>query len=90
MGFDVSNIAGTTLEELRVRLTHEALFTWTINSSSLVLDWTQPTLQRVFNNESVFPTEYNIVSVDVSIGAPLSFDHRGTAVADLATEKDAI
>lgn len=66
MSYDVTNIAGTTVEELRVRFTHEALFTWTINSSSLVLDWSNPTLKRVFNNESVFPTEYNIVSVDVS------------------------
>ncbi|KAL9127154.1 MAG: hypothetical protein Q9217_003907 [Psora testacea] len=66
MSFDVTNIAGTTVEELRVRFTHEALFTWTINSSSLVLDWSNPTLKRVFNNESVFPTEYNTISVDVS------------------------
>ena len=64
--FDVTNIAGTTLEELSVRFTHEPLFKWTINSSSLVLDWSNPTLKRVLHNESVFPTEYNIVSVDVS------------------------
>ena len=65
--FDVTNIAGTTLEELSVRFTHEALFKWTINSSSLVLDWGEPTLKRVVNNESVFPTELNIVAVDVSL-----------------------
>lgn len=73
--FDVTNIAGTTLEELSVRFTHEALFKWTINSSSLVLDWGNPTLKRVLNNESVFPTEYNIVSVDVSMQSTKSCSH---------------
>ncbi|KAI8933007.1 hypothetical protein NX059_009656 [Plenodomus lindquistii] len=62
--YDIMNIAGTTIEELRVVFNHEALFTWTINSSSLLLDWTNPTLQRVYNNESVFPTKYNVVPVD--------------------------
>jgi FtsP/CotA-like multicopper oxidase with cupredoxin domain len=65
MEFDVTNVAGTTVEQLRVRFTHEAMFTWTINSSSLVLDWSNPTLKRVYHNESVFPTEYNVVSVEV-------------------------
>lgn len=63
--YDITNIAGTTVEEVRAAFTHEALFTWIINSSSLSLDWSNPTLQRVYNNESIFPTEYNIVSVDV-------------------------
>ena len=66
MIFDVANIAGTTVEDLSVRLTHEVLFTWTINSSSLVLDRSNPTLKRVFNHESIFPTEYNVVSVNGS------------------------
>lgn len=65
MKFDVTNIAGTTVEDLSVRFTHEALLTWTINSSSLVLDWSNPTLKRVFDSASIFPTEYNVVSVDV-------------------------
>lgn len=41
-------------------------FTWTINSSSLVLDWAAPTLTKVLAGDSVFPTEYNVVAVDVS------------------------
>ncbi|KAL8770436.1 MAG: hypothetical protein Q9209_003862 [Squamulea sp. 1 TL-2023] len=64
LDFDISNIGGTTVEELRVRFTHEALFTWTINSSSLALDWSIPTLTRVFDHKAVFPTEYNVVSVN--------------------------
>lgn len=65
--YDITNIAGTTTEDLRVVFNHDALFTWTINSSSLSLDWSNPTLRRVYNNESVFPTEYNVVSVEVRI-----------------------
>lgn len=40
-------------------------FTWTINSSSLRLDWSNPTTLRIFNNESIFPTEYNVYPVEV-------------------------
>ena len=65
--YDVMNIAGTTLEELSVRFTHEALFQWTSNSSSLVLEWGEPTLKKVVDHESVFPTELNIVAIDVSL-----------------------
>ncbi|KAF2274181.1 uncharacterized protein EI97DRAFT_451765 [Westerdykella ornata] len=64
LNVDVSNIGGITLEELRVRFTHEALFTGTINSSTLQLDWSNPTLNRAYNNDTSFPTELNVVSVD--------------------------
>jgi FtsP/CotA-like multicopper oxidase with cupredoxin domain len=67
LSVDVTNIGGITVEELRMRFTHEALFTWTINSSSLVLDWSNPTLKRVSENNASFPTELNVVSVDVRL-----------------------
>nr|ABM21605.1 laccase 2 [Monilinia fructigena] len=41
-------------------------FTWTINSSSLVLDWASPTTLKIFKNESIFPTDYNVVALDKS------------------------
>ncbi|KAB8079440.1 Cupredoxin [Aspergillus leporis] len=61
---DVGTIADTTVEDINVRLTNTAVFQWTINSSSLVLDWNEPTLKRVFDNASIFPTPYNVVEVD--------------------------
>ena len=70
--FDVTNIGGMTVEELLARFTHESLFQWTINSSSLVLDWNNPSLKRILSNESVFPTEYNIVPVNVGHGVPVA------------------
>ncbi|KAE8441574.1 laccase, multicopper oxidase, benzenediol:oxygen oxidorectuctase [Mollisiaceae sp. DMI_Dod_QoI] len=36
-------------------------FTWTINSSSLYMNWSDPTIIRIFNNESIWPTDYNVV-----------------------------
>jgi FtsP/CotA-like multicopper oxidase with cupredoxin domain len=63
---DVTNITGTTVEDINVRLTGAALFQWTINSSTLILDWSNPTLKQIFTNESIFPTPYNVVAVDVS------------------------
>jgi FtsP/CotA-like multicopper oxidase with cupredoxin domain len=56
------NSSAVTQEELNFAFT--SYFTWTINSSSLKLDWTNPTVLRVLNNESIFPTDYNIVSVE--------------------------
>lgn len=64
---NVTNIAGTTIEMLRVQLNRDAVFQWTINSTSLIIDWENPTLQQVFNNASLFPTPYNVVSVEVRI-----------------------
>jgi FtsP/CotA-like multicopper oxidase with cupredoxin domain len=63
---DVTNITGTTVEDINVRLTETAVFQWTINSSSLILDWGNPTLKQIFDNVSIFPTPYNVVAVDVS------------------------
>lgn len=53
---DVTNIAGTTLENLNMRLTHDGVFQWTINSSSLVIDWGNPTLKQIFDEVDIFPT----------------------------------
>ncbi|KAB8230045.1 multicopper oxidase-domain-containing protein [Aspergillus alliaceus] len=61
---DVGRITETTVEDINVRLTHAALFQWTINSSSLVLDWNKPTLKQIFDEEPIFPTPYNVVEVD--------------------------
>jgi hypothetical protein len=41
----------------------DTLFTWTINSSSLFLNWSSPTNLKVYNNESIFPTDYNVISL---------------------------
>lgn len=67
LALDVTNTPVITLEDLGFAVA--SYFTWTINSSSLLLNWSDPTLAQIFNNASIFPTDYNVVAVDpVSTG----------------------
>ncbi|OJJ42367.1 hypothetical protein ASPZODRAFT_147354 [Penicilliopsis zonata CBS 506.65] len=61
---DVTNITGTTVEDINVLLTGASFFQWTINSSSFMLDWEHPTLMRISNGENSFPPQFNVVNVD--------------------------
>jgi FtsP/CotA-like multicopper oxidase with cupredoxin domain len=36
---------------------------WTINSTSLEIDWSNPTTLMVYDGESPFPTDYNVVAL---------------------------
>lgn len=56
----------TEADEILSFSTSATAFTWTINSSSLYLDWAAPTIQTIMSGSSVFPTDYNVVAVDVS------------------------
>ena len=40
-------------------------FTWTINSSSVYLNWSNPTTLRIVNNETIWPTDYNVCPIEV-------------------------
>jgi hypothetical protein len=65
---DVTNLdGGLLLEDLsKEKSGNVSYFLWTVNTSSLQLDWGNPTLKQIFEKESIFPTEYNVVSVNVS------------------------
>ncbi|GJN75986.1 laccase, multicopper oxidase, benzenediol:oxygen oxidorectuctase [Purpureocillium lilacinum] len=63
---DVTNITDTTVEELSMLINGAALLQWTINSSTLLLDWKKPTLKRILAHDRIFPTSYNVVPVDAS------------------------
>jgi hypothetical protein len=65
LAMDVGSYSGVIEETLS--FVASTAFTWTINSSSLYLDWANPTTLRIFNNESIFPTDYNVVAIDVCI-----------------------
>ncbi|KAK4161874.1 laccase-2 [Cladorrhinum sp. PSN259] len=65
LALNVDNfLGGSTREELG--FTIDEYFKWTINTSSLLLDWGEPTMERIFKGESIFPTEYNVVAVEPS------------------------
>ncbi|KAH6615545.1 lcc2, laccase [Chaetomium sp. MPI-SDFR-AT-0129] len=75
---NVENIGGGVVyEELgfhlpnsTARLEATDYFKWTINTSSLLLDWSDPTMAQIFNGDSIFPTDYNVVSVQPSGSDP--------------------
>lgn len=39
------------------------VFTWTINTSSLFLNWSDPSILRISDGETIWPTDYNVVPV---------------------------
>lgn len=65
LALDVGNYSQIT--EANLGITFGAYTTWTINSSSLLLDWAEPTNLKLANNVSIWPTEYNVIPIDVSI-----------------------
>ncbi|RDW71747.1 putative Laccase-2 [Coleophoma crateriformis] len=61
LAMDVSDITSTNEETLD--FTFSDYFLWTINSSSLYLDWENPTTLRIYNSETIWPTDYNVLPV---------------------------
>ncbi|KAJ0416978.1 Cupredoxin [Aspergillus carlsbadensis] len=41
----------------------DRVFHWTLNSKALTIDWGTPTDYLIYNNASIFPTEYNVYEV---------------------------
>ncbi|KAI0834353.1 multicopper oxidase [Hypoxylon sp. FL0890] len=62
---DVGTVVGTTVEDVNVRFIHTGMFKWTINSSSLEIDWAEPTLKQALHESSTsFPAEYNVLPLN--------------------------
>ncbi|KAL2171728.1 hypothetical protein VTG60DRAFT_1726 [Thermothelomyces hinnuleus] len=72
LSLDVTNMrGGVVYENLNSTLaTQTDYFKWTINTRSLVLDWSDPTMGQIMRGESLFPTEYNVVPVEASGTGP--------------------
>ncbi len=68
---NVGNFSGSAVTQEDLSFAFGSYFTWTINSSSLLLDWNNPTTLRIFNNESIFPTEYNVNAVEITAENPV-------------------
>ncbi|KAL4878340.1 multicopper oxidase-domain-containing protein [Aspergillus karnatakaensis] len=53
-------------ESLKVGWFYETdlVFHWTLNSKDLLIDWSQPTDLRIWRNESVFPSRYNVFEIE--------------------------
>ncbi|PMD44973.1 multicopper oxidase [Hyaloscypha variabilis F] len=62
LAINVGNYTEVTEEALSFAFS--SYFTWTINSSSLYLNWSNPTTLRIFNDELIWPTDYNVVPIN--------------------------
>ncbi|TAQ90080.1 hypothetical protein B7494_g1621 [Chlorociboria aeruginascens] len=62
LAMDVGSYSGIINEELQFNTTE--YFQWTLNGSSLYLNWSNPTTLQIFNGESIFPTDYNVVPIE--------------------------
>lgn len=63
LAMDVTSLDTIVEEDIGIAL-HDYLV-WTVNSSSLYLNWSDPTNMRVWNHEKVLPADYNALSVEV-------------------------
>jgi FtsP/CotA-like multicopper oxidase with cupredoxin domain len=61
---EVTKMLDTITQDLGFNTT--GYFKWTINDSSLYLNWSDPTLLRIFEKKTSFPTSSNVFSVEVS------------------------
>lgn len=64
LALDVGDITTEADETLSSNI--GSLFTWTINNSSLWVNWSDPTIGQIMRNVSIFPTADNVVAFDVS------------------------
>lgn len=58
---DVGTIVSTSEEILDTSF--GTYFTWTLNSSSFSIDWSNPTLSYIYKDNTSYPTDYNVLSV---------------------------
>lgn len=71
LALDVGDISVVADEDLS--FSFGSAFTWTINGTSLWLNWSDPTIEQVRRGDQIFPTDYNVVAVDVSCSRPALF-----------------
>lgn len=64
LALDVGTYAGVISEDLSFAF--GSSFTWTLNTSTLLLDWTQPTNLLIYDNATIWPTPYNVIPIDIS------------------------
>ncbi|EHK98308.1 putative Laccase-2 [Glarea lozoyensis 74030] len=64
LAMDVTANLATDLELNSLGFVVDDYFKWQLNSSSLILDWNAPTTLKIFNNESIWPTAYNVQALE--------------------------
>ncbi|KAH8646335.1 laccase-1 [Xylariales sp. PMI_506] len=63
LNVNVTDLTQIVTEELFFSTTTKGYFTWTMNSSTLYLDWDNPTLKQVHDGNSSYAAEENVVTI---------------------------
>jgi FtsP/CotA-like multicopper oxidase with cupredoxin domain len=66
LAMNVGNFTDADVTQEALSFAFSSYFTWTINSTSLYLNWSDPTIIKIFNDDTIWPTEYNVEPIDVS------------------------
>lgn len=59
----VGDSTSTTLENAAVGFNSDNLFRWTLNSTTMVVDWADPTLQQVLNGNTTYDTSDAVIEL---------------------------
>jgi hypothetical protein len=70
LAMNVGNFSDNAVIEEALSSTSGGIFNWTLNSSTLYLNWSDPTTLKIFNHENLWPTDYNVVPIDVKLPQP--------------------
>lgn len=65
VALDAGDSSWSELEQVSLLRQNNA-FLWTMNASSLYLDWADPTLLQVYNNVTSFNTSSNVIQLDTA------------------------
>lgn len=68
VGRSVGTMFANVHQPLEGQFTNKGVFQWTLNESTFIIDWNEPTLKKIFENTPL-PLEYNVVEVAVSTDA---------------------
>ena len=69
LAMDVGSFTDADVTQEDLSFAFGSAFTWTLNTSSLYLNWSDPTTLQIFNGKSIFPTDYNVVAIPVSFAS---------------------
>lgn len=69
LSLNVGSLSEATEEIASVNTTFQSYNKWTINNSSLLLDWAEPTLVQVLAGNTTLATQENAMVIDSNVSA---------------------
>lgn len=75
LAMNVGDFAGSSVIDSPLSFEFPDYFRWTLNGTSLEVDWSDPTLLQISDGNFTFPTDYNVVELSVSTRVLCQVDH---------------